>query len=366
MNFKRKLALFLCGAMLAQPVWVNAEGEYEQGADAATSSAALFVRDVPGTDGIRLVENADTDWTESGNMLTGSYYLEDKNGKRLTEEYMYIEPISGKAGLYRYGVPAGHQSNWCGIFRLKDGQVNILVEAGPYIYLGIDCGEASFYFYQGTSGEYYDVNGNKIKDLGAYLKPYGISLARDKWAEEAIIDGTDCNYVPRNLLYNYRNNITRREYCHLAVAVYEGKKGNYRGKAFTRDAKSPFTDVDDCYVSAAAELGIVSGMGNGKFEPDRPITRQEAAVLLCGLAKALERDTQVEKVKNFADDAAIADWAKPSVYKICGIKSESGNGVMVGVGNNKFSPATYYTREQAIVTAYRLFREFSDYSEYLE
>ncbi len=362
MRFKRNTALLLCTVMLAQPLCVTAQEQGESvPAEAATGSeTTLLRRAVPNSEGIYIVEDPNGDWLDAGNMNTGAYYLADEAGNRLTNNYVTLDALSGSAGLYEFSIPAGHIDMWCGVLRLKDGQAEILVEPGLNSYRGVDAGEASFYFPVYTNGEYYDSNGNLIEDLGLYLKPYGISLERDSWAEAAITDGMNRSYLPPELSYNYRQNITRKEYCHLAIAAYENMNGEYKGAAAAYGYTSPFTDTDDYYVCAAADLGIVNGMGNGTFEPDRAITRQEAAVLLCNLAALLDRDTEVREVSRFNDDSTIGDWAKDSVYKICGIVSRSGDGVMVGTGNNNFSPLLPYTREQAAVTVYRLLNNYDD------
>lgn len=363
MRLKQNIALALCISVLVQPVLINAEeteAAYEV-EETVSSAAFSFRREVPNSNGIYLAElPQDECWFECGNMNIGSMHLEDKDGNRLTEDYIYLNPLSGRAGLYEYAIPAGHADMWCGVLAYRDGQTKILEEAGLTSYCGVDAGEASFYFPVFTSGEYYDADGNTIENLGTYLKPFKISLERDSWAEKAITDAINRGYMPPTLAYNYRSNITRREYCRLAMAAYEHINGAYRGDAFTDKHISPFNDVDDCYVSAAADLGIVNGMGNGSFEPDRFITRQEAAVLLCNLAGIIDRDTDIQSVSAFADDTSIADWAKASVYEICGIKSHNGDGVMVGVGNNRFSPTTQYTRQQAVVTIYRLLDDYDE------
>jgi hypothetical protein len=349
------MATLMCAAMLIQPICVNADtAELDVSSEAATSSQAYILKQVPNADGIYIAEDLSADWLSGGNMRKGASHLEDKDGNRLTKDYIYLVPLSGSAGLYGFGEPAGHSDSWGGVLRYKDGEVKILVEAGLDYYHGVDAGEASFYFPSYTQGEYYDKDGNRIADLGTYLKPYGISLERDTWAEKAITDAINRNYMPPTLSYNYRSNITRREYCYLAMAAVE------HSITYNKNVTTPFNDVDDYYVSAAADLGIVSGMGNGSFEPDRAITRQEAAVLLCNLAKVIGRDGEVQSVSKFADDGSCADWAKASIYKICGIKSHNGDGVMVGVGNNRFSPKTNYTRQQAVVTIYRLLNDYDD------
>ncbi len=357
MKFKKFTALLLCAALLAQPICATAhEQEESVPLEGATGSLMPCTRcKVPNSDGIYIVTDPNIDWLDAGNMHQGGKHLEDEAGNILTDDYVTLTTLSGSAGLYEFSIPAGHTDMWPGVLKLKDGQVEILVEPGLTTYRGVDAGEASFYFPVFTNGEYYDINGNPIEDLGQYLKPYGISLERDAWAETAITDGIDREYLPPELTYNYRSNITRKEYCHLAIAAYEYENSSYNGKAANFDYTSPFADTDDYYVCAAADLGIVSGIGDGIFEPDRAITRQEAAVLLCNLARLMGRDGQInEYQQKFADDNLIAPWAKDSVYRICSITSQNGEGIMVGTGNNKFSPAMNYTRQQAAVTIYRL------------
>ena len=62
------------------------------------------------------------------------------------------------------------------------------------------------------------------------------------------------------------------------------------------DAQTPFSDVSPRAdyapaVSWAAHQGLVLGTGEGRFQPERPITREEAAVLLRRWAALLEWDT---------------------------------------------------------------------------
>lgn len=44
--------------------------------------------------------------------------------------------------------------------------------------------------------------------------------------------------------------------------------------------KVSFTDTDNADVLLCASAGVVNGVGNGKFAPDKNITRQEAASML--------------------------------------------------------------------------------------
>lgn len=58
----------------------------------------------------------------------------------------------------------------------------------------------------------------------------------------------------------YTQPITRAEFCALAAAAYEKMKGEVAERV-------EFTDTDDINVEKMAALGIVSGVGDGRFLP---------------------------------------------------------------------------------------------------
>ena len=61
--------------------------------------------------------------------------------------------------------------------------------------------------------------------------------------------------------------------------------------------------------------------------------------------------------EKFRDEADIAAWARESVGFVSGLQDrESGRKVMGGTGDGRFSPESAYSREQAVLTALRLFR----------
>lgn len=73
---------------------------------------------------------------------------------------------------------------------------------------------------------------------------------------------------------------------------------------------------DAAYIQAALELGMVQGTGGGKFEPNRPATRQEAAVMVWNLSRALYPD---ELFADVALTGETADWALPAVKMMVGL-----------------------------------------------
>lgn len=199
-----------------------------------------------------------------------------------------------------------------------------------------------------NSSDYYDLNGNKV-DKPDDIKTVSNTLC-SQWAEESIKNSIECGLVPKNLQSDYTSKITRREFCYLAVQTYIIKTGN----KINMSVKTPFSDVDDVYITTAYNLKIVLGVGNDKFAPDNYITRQEAAVMLNNLASVLNIDNSIPQFEKFVDERYFADWAKSDIYSVSGIKSGD-TFVMAGTGNGKFSPLMNYTREQAIVTMWRLY-----------
>ena len=180
----------------------------------------------------------------------------------------------------------------------------------------------------------------------------GVYAAEDSspWAKESIDKAISEGIVPDTLQSDYTSNITRKEFCRLAVQTYIKKTG-YTIQEYLQ---TPFTDIDDDYVTTAYMLEIVSGKGNEKFDPDSAITRQEAAVMLNNLAEVSGVDNNKTNTEKFVDEDHFANWAKDAIYKISAVKN-GGTAVMSGTGSGKFSPWMNYTREQAIATMYRLY-----------
>lgn len=201
-----------------------------------------------------------------------------------------------------------------------------------------------------NSADYYDLNGNKVNKPNESTESDNITIYTDnsysKWAEESIKKSIELELVTENLQSKYTDKITRQEFCQLAVQTYIVKTGN----KIDMSVKTPFTDVDDAYITTAYNLNIISGVGNNKFAPDNNITRQEAAVMLSNLANVLNVPITKNNEK-YVDEKYFAVWAKESIYNV------SGSGIMVGTEPNKFSPWMNYTREQAIATVYRLYNQ---------
>lgn len=172
------------------------------------------------------------------------------------------------------------------------------------------------------------------------------------WALAEVNAAIEKGLVPIEMQNDYVKPITRKEFSKLVVTMIEKKSGKsvtdfIEDKGLSLPAQSPFTDVNDPYVSAAYSLLIVNGVGNNLFDPDKTINRQEAAKMLTATAKALGYDTNAS-MPVFDDGNQIGEWAKPYIGYMVQI------GVMKGSGN-KFDPKGTYVRQMAFMTMNRIF-----------
>ena len=100
--------------------------------------------------------------------------------------------------------------------------------------------------------------------------------------------------------------MTRAQFAKIVVCAL-GLEAQYRG-TFADVAESAWYAP---YVDTAAAYGIVRGVGDGNFNPDSSITRQESAVMLARAAALCGFDTAVEDVSAVPD--TVSDWAGSGV-----------------------------------------------------
>ena len=141
---------------------------------------------------------------------------------------------------------------------------------------------------------------------------------------------------------SYRSNATRAEFCAFATALYE----SITGTPITE--RKSFVDTTDINVEKMGALGVVTGVGEDRFNPHGLLTREQAATMLSRLSAALGAPLP-ESASAFTDNSEISAWARTQVGQV------QAAGIMQGVGNNTFDPDGSYTREQSIATILRLY-----------
>lgn len=125
--------------------------------------------------------------------------------------------------------------------------------------------------------------------------------------------------------------------------------GRHAGVEATSTPAASFTDVPagkyyTSYVSWAAERGLVKGTGQGLFAPERPVTREEAAVIIAaymkdtGISLTAQAEGQTRPV--YEDDSEISSWATTQVQQLLQA------GIMTSKDNQHFAPKTPATRAE--------------------
>ena len=123
--------------------------------------------------------------------------------------------------------------------------------------------------------------------------------------------------------------------------------------ASASDTATAFGDVPSGayyagYVAWAQSKGIVAGVSQGRFEPNRTITREEMAVMLTKFLASQNKSYAATGYANFSDGSSIAGWAKDSVDKM------SRQGILSGMGNGDFAPKANFSRAQAAQVLYTM------------
>ena len=168
----------------------------------------------------------------------------------------------------------------------------------------------------------------------------GVAWAKDAidnlYAKKIISGVTKTSFEPTR-------NITRAEFVTILIKALKIEN--------TATNDIGFNDIkgDEWYcntVKTAALTGIVNGDENGNFNPDMPITRQDAALMVYRAYKDLlsaDNDDQ-----RFADCDDISEYAREAV----GVLAE--NKIINGRDDNKFDPKMNITRAEAAVIVYRV------------
>ncbi len=178
------------------------------------------------------------------------------------------------------------------------------------------------------------------------------------WARAEVEEARQRNLVDSSYDNNYQKPITRLEFSHLILDTLSAVWGY---SALDQVIGSPdeiqdtFVDTTSIYAVAANRYYIVLGWGDGGFHPDNYITRQEAATMLARAGTMVLNLTAGPAI-SFNDREQIAGWAVDSVDYVSGLLDPvTGGAVMNGNGTGGFSPLGNYSREQAFLTALRLY-----------
>ena len=124
----------------------------------------------------------------------------------------------------------------------------------------------------------------------------------------------------------------------------------WRANSSSAGYENKFTDVpDDLWytdaVAWASAFGIVNGVGDGKFAPNDPITREQFVTILYRLSEA--PDTAPDLGIRYCDTDKISEWAVPAMRWAVDHSIIEGTEDASRKGSYYLNPAAYATRAQA-------------------
>jgi hypothetical protein len=162
-------------------------------------------------------------------------------------------------------------------------------------------------------------------------------------AAKQIVDGyNDGTFRPNN-------EVTRAEFLAMAMRVLSyNLEPSGKGTVF-EDVKSG--DWYSGIIEKAYENGIVSGDSEGKFEPNREITKEEMIAIVVRLLEEMRGkiDASNNNVK-FTDANNIDSWAKNSIVKAEQV------GLVDGNDQNQLEPDKTGSRAEAATLISKLFK----------
>lgn len=163
------------------------------------------------------------------------------------------------------------------------------------------------------------------------------------WAENEIVTLASDGIINGvgDKMFEPNRTITRAEFVTLTVKAFN----------LTETTESSFNDVNDTdwfstYVKRALKAGIISE--DISFRPNDAISREEMVKIIVGAWRLENEEPQWINISDFNDKEEISDWAADYVNTAVTL------GLVKGDDNKNFNPKNATTRAEAAVVLYRL------------
>ena len=162
-----------------------------------------------------------------------------------------------------------------------------------------------------TAVDNYFENKNTFVDLEGY-----------SWAEPAIYYLAEYGLVkPDNGRVYPQNYITRAEFTKLIIGAFG---------LYDYNAQCDFSDVPKSseyypYIATAYELGVINGVGYGKFGMDEYLMREDMATIIYRTVQKYATPLTEYPPIDFVDKDDIFEYAKQPISALVGVKAISGN-----------------------------------------
>lgn len=180
-----------------------------------------------------------------------------------------------------------------------------------------------------------------ITETGRYdaiYNPIPASDTSNHWAAEHI------DFVMARRLFTVYGGNSFAPNDTMTRYMFVQSLANADGVDLSAYTTSRFKDVtsDMPAVEWAADAGIITGVGDGRFDPGGTVTREQMAVILVKYMRLKGVMPEANTVSDaFADESTISSWAIDSVNAIRSL------GIITGKPGNLFDPKTMTTRAEA-------------------
>ena len=180
------------------------------------------------------------------------------------------------------------------------------------------------------------------KDKSAYFTDVGASYSWGAGAVDYLFEKKIVNGVT-STTFSPSASIKRGDFILMLVRAYDLKEN------FTEN----FSDVpaSSYYYTAigiAKAMGIAQGQGDGKFNPDGSLSRQDALVLVARTLEKLGVTLSASQKVSFSDGKEVASYAESAVSLLANA------GIVKGDNNNNINPKTNLSRMEMAVILFRV------------
>lgn len=231
----------------------------------------------------------------------------------------------------------------------KDGIVYYVDNSGKTIFVPFCFVIGDRVYFFGQAGIDYHVKSN----------PKQFGDAAEHWAHDNILA-----IASREVFQGYPDNsfqpnspMTRGMLASVLARMAMADTGAYTARVF--DDVAPDTWYGPS-VAWAFEKGIVSGVGNNKFDPNANVTRQEISVMLSRFVHFMEIEMKEGNAIPFADLNLASTWAKAAITDMQ--KYE----ILAGKANNVFDPYADSTRAEIAAMLHRLIQTSITYAQQVD
>lgn len=236
-----------------------------------------------------------------------------KNGHTILDNLLDYRLADGSFEHTKNGMGNSQMASEQGLYalaaalRAENGQ-NSLYRMGDVISIG----EGSVPVKKtGLPGKHQDVKAMSVTAPGMTFEDISLSKntkAIETLASYGIINGKSPGK------FEPAAHMTRAEFAAIIT----------RGLGLAAKDAGAFTDVPASawytgYIGTANQYEIVNGLGDGKFNPNGTITRQEAAAMvaraakLCGLVTDMTAGEAKDMLAQFGDYTTVAPWAQDAL-----------------------------------------------------